>query len=58
MKTRIVLTFDEMEFARLAGAASARNLSVKDFIKKELAETTAPKRPLQSFVEDGWTRHA
>jgi hypothetical protein len=38
MKTRIVLTFDELEFAALCGAASAWDLPCKDFIMKILRQ--------------------
>jgi hypothetical protein len=39
---RIVLTFDEMEFARLAGAAAARSLCVKDFVMQLVRMGGAP----------------
>jgi len=38
MKTRIVLTFDEHEFAALCGAARAWDLTCKQFILKALFE--------------------
>lgn len=42
MKTRIVLTFDEIEFARLAGAASARHLTVRDYVRIVALDATYP----------------
>lgn len=53
MKTRIVLMFDDLEFARLAGSASGANLSIQEFIKRELnlkGDDIAPSGSVQCPV--------
>jgi hypothetical protein len=38
--TRIVLTFTDMEFARVAGSATARNLTARDYCKIVVMDST------------------
>jgi hypothetical protein len=49
-KTRVVLMLDDTEFARLAGGASGAQLSLQDFIKREML-LTDDARKRQAYLE-------